>query len=541
MYKLMVIAGPNRGSSYAVQERETSIGRQAGNVIVLDSARVSKNHCRLIARKGELVLEDAGSSNGTFVNGILTRQKKLAAGDKISVGEFVFQVVKLKEKIDAPIPVPGYGNIIQLPTSQQNTPQTVDSHANHSHSSSTFQTEPTDLKGKFLNGFEKQIMPYFYDFLFKYQWKYVLSGLITAIVISGVVASVYPIFESTRKVAIRELGRRAGQMARQIAERNTPFLAAKAESKTEIGSIEKEDGVRFAVLTDLDQRIIAPTNRGGQLMATGVEARIAVRLREEFKKGRETGIVVEGDSSTVVAIEPVKVYSPETGRNVIIGMAVVSLDSTLSTPDMGEMSVTYSQAVIFSGIFAALIYLVIYFLSLKPFQILNDDIDQVLNGNLHQLTHEFKIEELNSLWEVINAALQRVSRGGESSASTPQQSAAQMAEEIAAGLKIIGQSTPCGLVVCDNDRKVVHMNSVFEEVSGIREDSALGHDLASLARDQAFAALVGDLFDRVHSMGGTVVEDFEFSGISFKVNAFAFGHSGAAAKALVLLLVRAES
>ncbi len=37
MYKLMVIAGPNRGTSFEVENGETSIGRQSGNSVVLAS------------------------------------------------------------------------------------------------------------------------------------------------------------------------------------------------------------------------------------------------------------------------------------------------------------------------------------------------------------------------------------------------------------------------------------------------------------------------------------------------------------------------
>src|ERR1700678_497333 len=113
MYKLMVIAGPNRGASYSVENGETSIGRQSGNSVVLQSGRVSKRHCVLVASNGELVVRDQGSSNGTFVNGVLTKEKPIKSGDRISVGEFVFEVVESRSAQRAR---PGGGTVLAFPT-----------------------------------------------------------------------------------------------------------------------------------------------------------------------------------------------------------------------------------------------------------------------------------------------------------------------------------------------------------------------------------------------------------------------------------------
>lgn len=84
MYKLTIIAGPNRGSTFAVQDGETSIGRQTGNSIILPSTKVSKRHCTLVVSNGEVVVKDAGSSNGTFVNGALSKLRRVKIGDRSS-------------------------------------------------------------------------------------------------------------------------------------------------------------------------------------------------------------------------------------------------------------------------------------------------------------------------------------------------------------------------------------------------------------------------------------------------------------------------
>ena len=55
--------------------------------------------------------------------------------------------------------------------------------------------------------------------------------------------SVYPLLEQNRSNVIREVSKRATFMARQIAERNAPAIAARMETKTEVGSTENAEGV----------------------------------------------------------------------------------------------------------------------------------------------------------------------------------------------------------------------------------------------------------------------------------------------------------
>ena len=48
----------------------------------------STRHARFEPRRDGVWIEDVGSTNGTFVNGIrLTRERKLAPGDVVRVGE----------------------------------------------------------------------------------------------------------------------------------------------------------------------------------------------------------------------------------------------------------------------------------------------------------------------------------------------------------------------------------------------------------------------------------------------------------------------
>ena len=70
-----------------------TLGRAARADFVVDTALVSRVHCRLmVSEVNELQLEDLGSTNGTFVNGKKVTKTTLADGDKLTVGRVEFVV-----------------------------------------------------------------------------------------------------------------------------------------------------------------------------------------------------------------------------------------------------------------------------------------------------------------------------------------------------------------------------------------------------------------------------------------------------------------
>ena len=66
----------------------TTIGRAAGNLIVLPDDFASAEHARITFKNGRWWLEDRGSRNGTCLNDeALDQRTILADGDVISIGE----------------------------------------------------------------------------------------------------------------------------------------------------------------------------------------------------------------------------------------------------------------------------------------------------------------------------------------------------------------------------------------------------------------------------------------------------------------------
>jgi len=83
---LIVIAGAQVGEMIPLK-KTTVIGRGADADVRLIEDKMSRKHCRLVVEDGVTFLEDLGSSNGTYVNGIRVHRQKLSDGDKIQIGE----------------------------------------------------------------------------------------------------------------------------------------------------------------------------------------------------------------------------------------------------------------------------------------------------------------------------------------------------------------------------------------------------------------------------------------------------------------------
>ena len=66
------------------------LGRASEAQVVIDLARVSRHHARIVVENGKAVLEDLGSKNGTSLRGQLLRAPaELADGDEICIGAAV--------------------------------------------------------------------------------------------------------------------------------------------------------------------------------------------------------------------------------------------------------------------------------------------------------------------------------------------------------------------------------------------------------------------------------------------------------------------
>jgi transcriptional regulator with GAF, ATPase, and Fis domain len=86
--KLVVLAGPRCGETISIDASAT-IGRDATSQLCIPDHLISRRHCAVELADGQCTLRDLGSSNGTYVNGMPVRERRLTHGDRIRAGDSV--------------------------------------------------------------------------------------------------------------------------------------------------------------------------------------------------------------------------------------------------------------------------------------------------------------------------------------------------------------------------------------------------------------------------------------------------------------------
>jgi pSer/pThr/pTyr-binding forkhead associated (FHA) protein len=68
------------------------VGRTSACDVVLRAADVSKRHCLIIVESDQVVVEDLGSANGTYVNDRPIARAQLQHGDRLRIADYEFLI-----------------------------------------------------------------------------------------------------------------------------------------------------------------------------------------------------------------------------------------------------------------------------------------------------------------------------------------------------------------------------------------------------------------------------------------------------------------
>src|SRR5579883_2009968 len=96
-YALRFISGKYQGGEFPLRmDREIIIGRSSDLDMVLVEDMVSRKHAKIATTSGQVLIQDLGSTNGTFVNGEKIKKVRLKEGDRILIGTSIIKLVAVE-------------------------------------------------------------------------------------------------------------------------------------------------------------------------------------------------------------------------------------------------------------------------------------------------------------------------------------------------------------------------------------------------------------------------------------------------------------
>jgi pSer/pThr/pTyr-binding forkhead associated (FHA) protein len=91
--RLLVTGGALAGTSLALTEQQITIGRSNDATLVLNDDYASSRHARLFPQDGQWIVEDLGSTNGTYLDRQkVTQPTPVPTGVPIRIGKTVLEL-----------------------------------------------------------------------------------------------------------------------------------------------------------------------------------------------------------------------------------------------------------------------------------------------------------------------------------------------------------------------------------------------------------------------------------------------------------------
>jgi pSer/pThr/pTyr-binding forkhead associated (FHA) protein len=97
-YALRFISGKYEGGEFPLPSASNVIIGRGGELdIVLVEDMVSRKHAKISIAEGKIVIEDLGSTNGTFVNGEKIKRARLKEGDRVLIGTSILKLINAQD------------------------------------------------------------------------------------------------------------------------------------------------------------------------------------------------------------------------------------------------------------------------------------------------------------------------------------------------------------------------------------------------------------------------------------------------------------
>ncbi len=545
MWIIRFLNGPMAGQIVPLVKHSTLIGRAPNCDIKIASPSVSKEHTRIEVFDDKLIVTDAGSRNGTFMNGVQMRSSKAKSGDKIGMHDIFFEVQKVPDNWAGRYQQQSYG-MMGAPSNMP--PPTAANHGSAAYqvqpqSEPSYNHVPEDspfadlLQGRFPKFaslaeayMDRVVLPGLFRLPEMFEFKWVLAGFMAAFIVLVTAFSMIPLVQILRTSIEEESQQHALTIATTLAKVNRPYLLAGTDTSVSVDIATSRPGVTKAyIINNLEGNIVAPASQAGSFPEVPY-------VHEGRKTGKES--VYQADGNTVVALYPIEVFDSQTGSHAITHWAVVLYDMSTLAVDNGRVLSLFITTLFIALVLGFVLFYFLYKIVEYPIRSMNSQLDVALKEGQDAISVNYRFPAMQTLVSNVSSALTRATNGGDQAYSN-RAIDHDRNREIGNLVELMGFAA---MGVRSSDLSIAAVNQALESRLGIPAAQITTMNVNEL-NDQALKLSVKDLIERVDQNPDDIASnELEFSGLSFQVVAQGvFGINKVAYYLIVLLPVENES
>jgi hypothetical protein len=492
MLELRVIKSPTgAGQVYEVpSDQSLVLGRAEDCDIRLNSTGISKKHCMITPLSGSrLEIEDLGSSNGTYVNGLLVKRHIMQPGDTLSVHSFVLQ---LKHRV---------------PVAEEVKKSTVDTafrNVGEEAIDTSGLRQETPLGEKVNIWLEGNVYPLADQLsstldvrmlftIFLVLWTVIISAL-----------SLQPFKELANETARSESIEVARLYARQLVRLNQGAVIEQRFNELTIAIDSRRGqtpGVLDAMILNSENgTYMAPAEKLGQSIPPdspyGYYARLAASKDGEYVGYNE-------DEGLAFVGVPIKIGTSEGNKTVATAVVVFSyLQGQLSFKQMLDQVVnSLLIGLVISWVFIAFLYR----WTDGSLSRAAKSIEAALKSGYTTVSLPIRWPALTSLLQETSYALTKAQEGDAAGGGGGPDSGDWAVASV--------NNTLGAAAAFNTDLTVIAWNGAMAKIIGIQESLAVGSDISQASRDVAFETAIREMSAESQTMPWKNVQRaIEFSG-----------------------------
>lgn len=494
MWAIRILTGPQAGKTFILKPGSNSIGRSPDCDIRLDSRGVSKKHAEIYAFEDKVILSDAGSANGCFVNGIRIKSQQVSSGDKLVLHDVVISVVHSRVSAQA------VGQSSANYTSAAKTPlQSVPNEPLENPKSSS----PEDFISKAQGYFDDVVMPGVYKLVEIAEYKTILLIFLLAFIVTVTSLQVLPMISNMKSSLQAVSQRRAITIAKNLKAVNEQALRLANDSLLDVIGTEKEEGVVEALIVSADGRIKAPPQKAG-----GFSTRPFVA--EATKKDR---YFVKQISDTLIgASEPITVLNQESSALSTVAYAIVIYNIGNRAVDTGTTVNIFVINLLIALIVGFFLFIFIFKITEFPFISLNRQLDRALKDGTASIQIPFQFDVVQKLVSNINSALSRAAMPNNANANSI------LVDRTREATNLIDIFPGAAIAINGSNETIIQINEQFEKLTSSSALSLQRQPLSAI-NDSALRQSIEDLIQQFKANYNNIASNtLDFSGQSYQLN-----------------------